>query len=208
MCKSTAYKSTACSVFMFLSLSFQIIASAISNLAISAVGTSSLQPERTQRTAANSRRTALREQPFSRTYCCWRCVCNVPVSNLDTLDRGEDDEKLKVRIVRLRTFSTLPEAVTSPTVVIIEFSFCGSKLVGMERVNFIHDLGALIISIPSQAEGGVSKLPHPGACRGCPVLQVLGLWPCVARLHATRQEGSQLGVWRRVARGQGVQGSA
>ena len=45
--------------------------------AISAVGTRSLQPERTQRTAANSRRTALRAQPFSRTYCCWRCVCNV-----------------------------------------------------------------------------------------------------------------------------------
>ena len=51
--------------------------------AISAVGTKSLQPERTQRTAANNRRTALRAQPFSRTYCCWRCVCNVPVSNLE-----------------------------------------------------------------------------------------------------------------------------
>ena len=41
--------------------------------------------ERTQRTAANSRRTALCAQPFSCTYCCWRCECNVPVSNLDIL---------------------------------------------------------------------------------------------------------------------------
>ena len=47
--------------------------------------TRSIQPERTQRTPANSRRTALRAQPFSRTSCRWRCVCNVPVSNLDTL---------------------------------------------------------------------------------------------------------------------------
>ena len=53
--------------------------------AISAVGTRSLQPERTQKTTANSRCKTLRAQPFSRTYCCWRCVCNVRVSNLDTL---------------------------------------------------------------------------------------------------------------------------
>ena len=69
------------------------------------------------------------------------------ISNLQITDRGEDDEKLQVRIVRLRTFSALPEAVTSQTEVIIEFSFCGSKLVGMERVNFIHDLGALVLKI-------------------------------------------------------------
>ena len=30
-------------------------------------------------------RKTLRAQPFSRTYYCWRCVCNVRVSNLDTL---------------------------------------------------------------------------------------------------------------------------
>ena len=66
---------------------------------------------------------------------------------LQIADRGEDDEKLQVRIARLRKFSALPEAVTSQTVVIIEFSFCGSKLVGMERVNFIHDLGALTESV-------------------------------------------------------------
>ena len=47
--------------------------------------TRSLQPEKTQRTTANSKHTTLRAQPFSRTYCCWRCVRNVPVSNLDTL---------------------------------------------------------------------------------------------------------------------------
>ena len=66
---------------------------------------------------------------------------------LQIADQGEDDEKLQVRIARLRTFSALPEAVTSQTVVIIEFSFCGSKLVGMERVNFIRDLGALAGSV-------------------------------------------------------------
>ena len=38
-----------------------------------------------ERTTANSRHTTLRAQPFSRTYCCWRCVRNVRVSNLDTL---------------------------------------------------------------------------------------------------------------------------
>ena len=54
--------------------------------AMSAVGTRSLQPERTQRTTANSKRKTLRAQPFSRTYrCCLRCVCNVRISNLDTL---------------------------------------------------------------------------------------------------------------------------
>ena len=53
--------------------------------AISAVGTRSLQPEKTQRTTANSRHTSLRAQPFSCTYCCWRCVRNVRVSNLDIL---------------------------------------------------------------------------------------------------------------------------
>ena len=53
--------------------------------AISAIGTRSLQPEKTQRTTANSRHTTLRVQPFSRTYCGWRCVRNVRVSNLDTL---------------------------------------------------------------------------------------------------------------------------
>ena len=37
--------------------------------------------------------------------------------------------------------------------------------------------------------------------------QVQGIWPCVARLLATRQEGCLLEVWGRVARGQGVQGS-
>ena len=58
-------------------------------------------------------------------------------------DRGEDDEKLQVRIVGLHTFSALPETVMSQTVVIIEFSFCSSKLIGMEGVNFIHDQGAL-----------------------------------------------------------------
>ena len=53
--------------------------------AISVVGTRSLQPEKTQRTTVNSRHTALRAQSFSRTYCCWRCVRNVRVSNLSTL---------------------------------------------------------------------------------------------------------------------------
>ena len=62
-------------------------------------------------------------------------------SNLQIAERGEDDEKLQVRIVRPRTLSALPEAVTSQTVVIIEFSFCGSKLVGIKRVNIIYDLG-------------------------------------------------------------------
>ena len=33
-----------------------------------------------------------------------------------------------------------------------------------------------------------------------------GIWPCVARLHASRQEGWLQEVWGRVARGQGVQG--
>ena len=47
--------------------------------------TRSLQPEKTQRTTANSRHTTLRAQPFSRTYRCWRCVRNVRLSNLDTL---------------------------------------------------------------------------------------------------------------------------
>ena len=47
--------------------------------------TRSLQPEKTPRTTANSRHTTLRAQSFSRTYCCWRCVRNVRVSNLDTL---------------------------------------------------------------------------------------------------------------------------
>ena len=47
--------------------------------------TSSLQPEKTQRTTANSRRKTQRAQPFSRTYCCWRYVRKVRVSNLDTL---------------------------------------------------------------------------------------------------------------------------
>ena len=41
--------------------------------------------EKSQRTTANSRHITLRAQPFSRTYCCWRCVLNVRVSNLDTL---------------------------------------------------------------------------------------------------------------------------
>ena len=53
--------------------------------AISAVGTRSLQIERTQRTAANRKRTTLRAQPFSHTYYRWRCVRNVCVSNLNTL---------------------------------------------------------------------------------------------------------------------------
>ena len=48
------------------------------------------------------------------------------ISNLQIAERGENDEKLQVRIVRLRTISALPEAVISQTVVIIEFSFCGS----------------------------------------------------------------------------------
>ena len=56
--------------------------------AISAVDTRSLQPEKTQRTTANSRRKTLRAQLFSHTYCCWRCVCKVRVSNLHTLRRG------------------------------------------------------------------------------------------------------------------------
>ena len=43
------------------------------------------KPEKTRRTTANSRHTTLRAQPFSRTYCCWCCVCNIRVSNLDTL---------------------------------------------------------------------------------------------------------------------------
>ena len=34
----------------------------------------------------------------------------------------------------------------------------------------------------------VGELPHPRACRGCPVFQVPGIWPCVPRLHASRQE--------------------
>ena len=41
--------------------------------AISAVGTRTHQPEKTQRTTANSRHTTLRAERFSRTYCCWRC---------------------------------------------------------------------------------------------------------------------------------------
>ena len=43
------------------------------------------QKEKTRRTTANSRRTTLHAQPFSRTYCCRRCVRNVRVSNPDTL---------------------------------------------------------------------------------------------------------------------------
>ena len=53
----------------------------------------------------------------------------------------------------------------------------------------------------------VGELPHPRACRGCPVLQVPGIWPCVTQLRASRQEGCLLEVWGHVARSQGVQGS-
>ena len=53
----------------------------------------------------------------------------------------------------------------------------------------------------------VGELPHPRACRGCPVLQVPGIWPCVAWLRASRQKGCLLELWGRVARGQGMQGS-
>ena len=50
--------------------------------------TSSLQPEKTQRITANSRHTTLRAKPFSRTYCCWRYVRIVRVSNLDILGQS------------------------------------------------------------------------------------------------------------------------
>ena len=79
--------------------------------------------------------------------------------HLQIAELGKDDEKLQVRIVRLRTFSALPKAVTSQTVVIIKFSFCGSKLVGMEGVNFIHELGTL-------AGGVARKDTQLGPARG------------------------------------------
>ena len=47
--------------------------------------TRSLQPEKTQRTTAYRRHTTLRAQSFWRTYCGWRCVRNVRVSNMHTL---------------------------------------------------------------------------------------------------------------------------
>ena len=47
--------------------------------------TRSLQPEKTQKTTAYRRHTTLRAQPFSRMYCCLRCVRNVRVSNLETI---------------------------------------------------------------------------------------------------------------------------
>ena len=63
--------------------------------AISAVGTRSFQPDKTQRTTVNSRHTTLRAQPFSRTYCCWRCALNVRVSNLDTLRRRSKPRRIR-----------------------------------------------------------------------------------------------------------------
>ena len=80
----------------------------------SAVGARILQPEISQRTTANSRRKTLRAQPFSRTYSCWRCVCNIRVSNLDTLAMAVSTrtwsasrEKTRRRVVTAVYLSTM-----------------------------------------------------------------------------------------------------
>ena len=101
--------------------------------AISAVGTRSLQPERTQRTAANSRRAALRAQPLTRTYCCWRCVCNVRVSNLDTLlieCRKSDIRRGELRMSNMRHSTDGWSKVENPT---SEEARFGCRIFGIRR---------------------------------------------------------------------------